>query len=81
MIYYIDTIEQIVKDGENTEYGARSKEGADLNAVLAKYYKKLSDVSADIGKNHLFMDIRIVNSLGEVVKKDAVGKYVDATAE
>ena len=81
MIYYIDTIEQIVKDGENTEYGGRAKESADLNAVLAKYYKKLSDVSADIGKNHLFMDIRIVNSLGEVVKKDAVGKYVDATAE
>lgn len=78
MIYYIDTIEEIIKDGANTEYGGRAKEGSDLNAVLAKYYKKLSDVSADIGKNHLFMDIRIVNSLGEVVKKDAVGKYVEA---
>ena len=80
MIYYIDTIEEVkgTEEGTYNEYGGRAKEGADLNAVLAKYYKKLSDVSADIGKNHYFMDIRIVNSLGEVVKKDAVGKYVEA---
>lgn len=80
MNYYIDTIEQVkgAEEGQINEYGGRSKEGTDLNAVLAKYYKKLSDVSADIGKNHYYMDIKIVNSLGIIEKKDVVGQYVEA---
>ena len=75
MSYYIDTIEQV--KGENdtvNEYGGRAKEGSDLNAVLSKYFKKLSDVSADIGKNHYYMDIRIVDTTGGVLKKDSVGQ-------
>ena len=73
MIYYIDTIEQV--KGENdtvNEYGGRAKEGSDLNAVLSKYFKKLSDVSADIGKNHYYMDIRIVDTTGGVSKRIAL---------
>ena len=77
MAYYIDTIEQT--KGENdaiNEYGKREKWALAYEAVLAKYYKKLSDVSADIGedKNHYYMDIRIVDSNGGVLKKDKVGK-------
>ena len=75
MIYYIDTIEQVKTDeGGVNEYGGRAKEGSDLNAVLSKYFKKLSDVSADIGKNHYYMDIRIVDTTGGVIKKDSVGQ-------
>lgn len=83
MNYYIDTIEQVKGEEEGTvnEYGKRSKEGSDLNVVLSKFFKKLSDVSNDIGegKNHYFMDIRIVDSNGGVIKKDRLGKRVDAT--
>ena len=76
MNYYIDTIEQVkgTEEGSVNEYGGRSKEGTDINAVLAKYYKKLSDVSADIGKNHYYMVIKIVDTTGGVVKEDKVGQ-------
>lgn len=76
MIYYIDTIEQVkgTEEGSVNEYGGRSKEGTDINAVLSKYYKKLSDVSADIGKNHYYMVIKIVDTTGGVVKEDKVGQ-------
>lgn len=76
MNYYIDTIEQVKgsEEGQVNEYGGRTKEGTDLNAVLAKYYKKLSDVSADIGKNHYYMVIKIVDTTGGVVKEDKLGQ-------
>ena len=88
MFYYIDTIEQ-VKPAENVtmninEYGKREicklSDGSatPLDQVLSKFYKKLSDVSADLvtlseGKKHYYMDIKIVNSDGGVEKKDKVG--------
>ena len=92
MFYYIDTIEQVKKKDEQgqviegiNEYGNReickNKDGNPLpiEQVESKYYKKLSDVSADLvsideSKNHYYMDIRIVNSNGGVLKKDSVGK-------
>ena len=78
MIYYIDTIEQ-TKGDENSinEYGKREQWKLSYEQVLSKYFKKLSDVSADIGedKKHYYMDIRIVDSNGGVLKKDKVGTY------
>lgn len=74
MMYYIDSIEQIIKDGQLTEYGGREKVG-DENSALSKYYKKLSNVSADLGKNHTYMDIKITISTGGVIKKDSIGTY------
>ena len=82
MIYYIDTIEQTKGSEEGTinEYGKREQWKLPLEQVLSKYYKKLSDVSADLvvigeNKNHYYMDIKIVNSLGGIEKKDVVGQY------
>lgn len=84
MNYYIDTIEQVkgTEEGSINEYGARSKEGTDFNVVLSKYYTKLANVANDIGegKNHYYMDIRVVDSNGGVVKKDKVGQYVESNA-
>ena len=80
MFYYIDTIEQTKGSEEGTinEYGNRQQWKLPLEQVDAKFYKKLSDVSADLisideSKNHYYMDIRIVDSTGGVVKKDSVG--------
>ena len=75
MQYYIETIEQINKDGVISEYGATEKV-ADENMALNKYYTKLANVSADIGKNHTYINIKVVNSYGVVVKEDTVGNYV-----
>lgn len=80
MQYYIETIEQINKDGAISEYGATEKV-ADETLALSNYYKKLSDVSADIGKNHTYMTIKVVNSYGVVIKSDTIGSYVDKIPE
>ena len=77
MRYYIDTIEQL-KDG--TEYGKREIQSAEktFEEVLSAYYIKLGNVANDLGAdgNHTYMDIRIVDSTGGVLKKDGVGAYV-----
>ncbi len=82
MFYYIDTIEQ-VKAAEDfpytvNEYGGRSKYAETLEEVQARYFKKLSDVSADLvsideSKNHYYMDIKIVNSDGGIEEKKQIG--------
>lgn len=89
MFYYIDTIEQVKgeEEGAVNEYGKREivkdSEGkpASIETVESKFYKKLSDVSADLisldeSKNHYYMDIRIVDTTGGVLKKDKVGQRV-----
>lgn len=74
MKYYIHTIEQITKDKEISEY-SKSEKVEDYSTALSKYYKKLSDVSADLGKAHTYMNISIMNSTGSIMKKDEVGAY------
>lgn len=74
MSYYIQTIEQIIKDNALAEYGTIEKI-TDEQLAYSKFYKKLSDVSASIGKAHTFMDIKILNSVGGIIKKDSIGTY------
>lgn len=74
MKYYIETIEQINTEGGVTEYGSTEKVD-DESVALSKYYKKLSDVAADIGKNHTYMDIKIFTSYGASIKGDKIGQY------
>ena len=76
MQYYINSIEQIIQDGKLKEYGGTEKV-ADLNPAMNKYYTKLANVSADIGENHTYMSIKIVNSYGVTVKEDTVGNYLE----
>ena len=75
MKFYLDTIEQIIGEGGAlSEYGAREKKNDEQSALTA-FYQKLSNVAADLGKGHTYMDIKIVNSEGGCIKKDAVGTY------
>lgn len=78
MKYYIQTIEQIKGEEEGTysEYSNVQKENDEASAY-AKFYKRLSDVSAALGNTHTFMDIKIVNSVGGCIKKDSIGTYVE----
>lgn len=81
-VYYIDTIEQVkgTEEGTLNVYGKREQWKLPYEQVQAKYYKKLSDVSADLvtiddTKNHYFMDIRIVDYKGAVLEKKTIGQY------
>ena len=79
MKFYLNAIEQINSEGGHNEY-SNTEKVADYNTVMSKFYKKLSDVSAAIGKTHTFMYIEILNSTGTKVKSDVVGEYVDDDA-
>lgn len=84
MAFYIDTIEQTKNKDDATkidEYGKREKQSGTYEQTLSAFFTKLSNVANDIiteatpDKNHYFMDIRIVDSKGGVLKKDSVGTY------
>lgn len=85
MAFYIDTIEQVKGENETVnEYGKREKWDLPFAQVESKYFKKLSDVSADLieiddSKNHYYMDIRIVDTTGGVLKKDKIGNMVSTS--
>lgn len=82
MFYYLDTIEQTKGESGVNEYGKREKQTS-YDAALVSFYQKLANVSNDIisdatpNKNHYYMDIRIADSTGGVVKKDSVGTRQD----
>ena len=77
MKYYLDTIEQIKGETEGTynEYGKREIK-VDYNTALTAFYTKLMNVSNS--ESHVYMNIKIVNSEGSVVKKDSFGTYVES---
>ena len=78
MKYYIDTVEVVKGAEENTlnEYGKREAVVGE-NAALSKYFRKLSDTSADIGVNHYYLGIKLSTSQGAVIKKEEIGTYID----
>lgn len=82
--FYVVSIEQICdgsKDDEISEY-AGAKKFNDQQAAEVEFYQRLAEVSNDLkpkeGKYHLFMDIKVENSLGGILKKDQVGRYQEA---
>ena len=81
MAFYLDKIEQVkgTEEGQINEYGSRTKQNT-YESALAAFYTSLGNVAndlvdADPTKNHYFMDIRIVDSKGGVLKKDSVGTH------
>ncbi len=75
MKYYLLKIEQTLVDGVLNEYSSVSKHN-DLKSCEVAYYQALANVSADLGKNHTFMAIRIVGSLGNTIKAENIGDYL-----
>ena len=83
MFFYVNSIEQ----GRNTdeqgnvklyEYSGSKQYSTEKTAISA-FYDKLAAVNKDLSDNlgHTFMDIKVVNSLGGVIKKDQIGEYVE----
>ena len=83
MKYYIKSIEQIIVTDEQTgeqtlsEYITTEKTN-DEHSALSKYYKKLSETAADLGKNHTYMTIGIESSISDSIKSDTIGQYLES---
>lgn len=75
MKYYLLKIEQTLIDGVLNEYSNVAKQN-DLQTAEVAYYQALANVSADLGKNHTFMAIKIVDSLGNPIKSENIGAYL-----
>lgn len=76
MKFYLDKIEQVKTEteGEYNEYGSRTKYG-DEQTARTKFYETLMNVSNSA--THVYLDIKIVNSEGGIVKKDSIGAYIE----
>lgn len=79
MKFYVLTIEQVKGEEEGTynEY-ANVKKYNDEQSAMVYFYQRCSEVANSLGKTHVYMDIKIVNSLGGITKKDSLGAYVEA---
>lgn len=74
MSYYVLVIEQIEKDGGVTEY-ANVKKYDDEQSAMVYFYTRCSEIANAIGKTHIFGHLKVMNSLGGVIKSDSIGSY------
>lgn len=79
MSFYVFTIEQIRGESEGTysEYAGTKKFG-DQQAAEVYFYSRCAEVSNALETTHTYMDIKIVNSLGGIIKKDTIGSYIES---
>lgn len=80
MKYYIFTIEQYkdTESGALVEGGKMYFSSDDYDTVLVKFYTRLSEIANSAVHN--FLDIKIYNSEGGLIKKDSYGAYIDPDA-
>ena len=76
MKYYISVVEQVYKDESYAEYGTKTQY-PDYNSAVAEYYRKLMNISLNLGKSHTYGNVKIENSTGTVIKNENVGTYVN----
>ena len=76
MKYYIMTIEQYTAQGAevHSEQSKVEKKNT-LDSALGYFYDTLSTVAKSAAHN--FLDIKIVQSDGGIIKKDVYGAYVN----
>lgn len=75
MKYYIFTIEQYTQEGQYVEGGKMYFSSDNYDTVLVKFYNRLAEIANSAVHN--FLDIKIYNSEGGLVKKDTYGAYID----
>ena len=79
MKFYIRKIEQTTtqEEGVYNEYASITKEN-DYNTALSKYYAALSNVASS--PTHVYFNIQLINSQGNVLKDEIWGAYIDPDA-
>jgi len=76
MKYYIMTIEQYTAQGAETKTEqAKVEKKNTYDSALSYFYGTLKTVADSAAHNYL--DIKIVQSDGGIIKKDVYGAYVD----
>lgn len=80
MKYYIVTIEQYTAQGaEAKSEQAKVEKKNTLDSALGYFYDTLSTVAKSAAHN--FLDIKIIQSDGGIIKTDKYGAYVEPDAE
>lgn len=76
MKFYVDQIEQVKTDveGQYNEYGSRTIK-PDYPSARTFFYQRLTEVSNS--STHVYLDIKITESNGGIIKKDSIGEYID----
>ena len=76
MKYYVMTIEQYTAQGAETKTEqAKVEKKNTYDSALSYFYGTLKTVADSAAHNYL--DIKIVQSDGGIIKKDVYGAYVD----
>lgn len=76
MKYYVMTIEQYTPAGaEARSEQSKVEKKNTLDSALGYFYDTLSTVAKSAAHN--FLDVKIVQSDGKIVKKDVYGAYID----
>ena len=60
-LYFVETKEEIYTDDGLSQYAKSEKVTGDMNLAKSKYFKKCSDLSADIGKGHTYARVRLTD--------------------
>lgn len=76
MKYYVMTIEQYTPAGaEARSEQSKVEKKNTLDSALGYFYDTLSTVAKSAAHN--FLDVKIVQSDGGIIKKDVYGAYID----
>lgn len=78
MKYYIITVEQVYNEsGQLSEYATKS-DGYSEKEATSKFFDKCAAINKDLSPNgHAFAVIKIMNSIGGVIKEEKIGSYVN----
>lgn len=83
MKYYVKATEQIIANGELSEYTTDTKKNTENDAYVV-YYNTLRNVSNDLytedtpDKKHTYLRISVEETTGRVLKLDTLGAYLES---
>ena len=78
MKYYVFAIEQTYIDGEYSEYSPAVQKFNNFKAAQTSFFSRLAELANSAA--HTYAELKIINSVGGVIKKDSIGEYVDSDA-
>lgn len=79
MKYYVFAIEQTLIEGEYNEYSPAVKKYNDFKSAETYFHVRLGELANSA--SHVYAELKIINSVGGVMKHDTTGEYVDVDAE
>ena len=75
MKYYVFAIEQTYIEGEYNEYSPAVKKYNDMKTAQTYFFTRLGELANS--PSHVYAELKIINSVGGIMKKDSIGEYVE----